>query len=119
MHFARKVNFANLLAIASEKFGADYENVRLGLAADFRIGDSHLDVLHAGYRGFGGYCFPKDLAGFIAHLTANGLGDCADLLQKDREFNERLLASQGLTLEDVSVHDHEWIAKKMKEKKSS
>ena len=119
VHFARKVNFANLLAIASEKFGADYENVRLGLAADFRIGDSHLDVLHAGYRGFGGYCFPKDLDGFIAHLTANGLGDCADLLQKDREFNERLLASQGLTLEDVSVHDHEWIAKKMKEKKSS
>lgn len=113
VHFARKVNFANLLAKTSEKFGADYENVRLGLAADFRIGDSHLDVMHGGYRGFGGYCFPKDLDGFIAHLAANGLGDCADLLRKDREFNEGLLAEQGLTLEDVSVHDHEWIRKKL------
>lgn len=119
VYFARKVNFANLLAMTSQKFGADYEHVRLGLAADFRIGDSHLDVLHGGYRGFGGYCFPKDLDGFIAHLSANGLGECADLLRKDKEFNERLLASQGLTLEDVSVHDHEWIAKKMKEKKST
>jgi len=113
VHFARKVNFANLLAKTSEKFGADYENVRLGLAADFRIGDSHLDVMHGGYRGFGGYCFPKDLDGFIAHLAANGLDDCADLLRKDREFNEGLLAEQGLTLEDVSVHDHEWIRKKL------
>ena len=113
VHFSRKINFANVLAATAEKFGADYENVRIGLAADFRIGDSHLDVLHGGYRGFGGYCFPKDLDGFIAHLSLYGLDDCADLLRKDREFNEKLLARQGLTLEDVSVHDHEWIKKKL------
>lgn len=116
VHFARKVNFANVLAITSEKFGADYENVRLGLGADFRIGDSHLDVTHGGYRGFGGFCLPKDLDGLIVHLTQHGLNDCADLLKKDREFNEKLLNKQGLTLEEVSVHDHEWIKKKLGKK---
>lgn len=116
VHFARKINFANTLAILAETHGVDYENIRLGMAADFRIGDSHLDVNHGGYRGFGGFCFPKDLDAFTAHLEAVGLKDCAGLLRKDKEFNAGLLASQGLTLEDVSVHDHEWIRKKLESK---
>lgn len=113
VHFARKINFANTMAILAASHGADYENVRLGMAADFRIGDSHLDVGHGGYRGFGGFCFPKDLDALIAHLESIGLKDCAGLLRKDREFNETLLASQGLTLEDVSIHDHEWVKRKL------
>lgn len=113
VYFSRKVNFANLLAILAEKMNADYENIRAGLAADYRIGDSHLDVTHGGYRGFGGYCFPKDLDAFTAHLASAGLEDSAELLRRDREFNEKLLAEQGLTLEDVSVHDHEWIKNKV------
>ncbi|MBI3631048.1 MAG: UDP-glucose/GDP-mannose dehydrogenase family protein [Candidatus Sungbacteria bacterium] len=117
VHFARKINFANILAQAAERMGGDYENVRLGMSADYRIGDSHLDVAHQGYRGFGGFCFPKDLDGFIAYLDLAGLGASADLLRKDREFNEGLLRSQGLTLEDVSVHDAEWIRKKMTQQK--
>ncbi len=118
VHFSRKINFANALAMLSEKLGADYDNVRIGMAADFRIGDSHLDVAHGGYRGFGGYCFPKDLDALIVHLDLLGLDRAADLLRKDREFNETLLASQGLTLEDVSVHDHEWIQRKIRNSKS-
>lgn len=114
VHFSRKVNFANILALFSEKLGADYENVRAGMAADFRIGDSHLDVAHGGYRGFGGFCFPKDLDAFIAHLERHNLSESAGLLKSDRDFNEKLLAMQGLTLEDVSVHDSEWIQKKLK-----
>ncbi len=115
VHFSRKINFANILALLSEKLGADYENVRIGMAADFRIGDSHLDVAHGGYKGFGGYCFPKDLDALIAHLDSVGLASAASLLRKDREFNESLLISQGLTLEDVSVHDHEWIKNKLEQ----
>lgn len=118
VHFARKVNFANLLANVSEKLGANYENIRVGLAADHRIGDSHLDVYHGGYRGFGGFCFPKDLDAFVARLDELDLKDEANFLRKDKEFNKNLLAKQGLTLEDVSVHDHEWIQKKLKTKKS-
>lgn len=113
VHFARKVNFVNLIANLSEKIKADYENVRAGLAADHRIGDSHLDVCHGGYRGFGGFCLPKDLDAFVARLDELGLKDEAGFLCKDKEFNEKLLIKQGLTLEDVSVHDHEWIKRKL------
>ena len=119
VHFARKINLANILAGLAENHHMDYENVRLGMSADYRIGDSHLDVAHGGYRGFGGFCFPKDLDALIAHLEERGLADAAALLKKDREYNERLLASQGLTLQDVSVHDHEWIKKKMSGHKPS
>lgn len=111
VHFARKINFANILASLAENLGADYENVRAGLAADFRIGDSHLDVTHGGYRGFGGYCLPKDLDAFIACLDSVGLVDAVDLLRQDRTFNEKLLGNQNLTVKDVSMHDQEWIAK--------
>lgn len=104
IHFARKVNFANLLSMLCEKLGVDYENVRKGMAADFRIGDSHLDVNHGGYRGFGGYCFPKDLDALISFLEVLGLRECVEFLMSDRDFNIKLLASQGLSIEDVSGH---------------
>lgn len=119
VHFARKVVFANLLSALAEAMGADYENVRIGMAADFRIGDSHLDVNHNYYRGFGGYCFPKDLDAFIAHLERAGLKDAATLLKGDREFNRKLLLLQGLTPEDVSVHDAEWIKRRMEQQNKS
>lgn len=102
--FIRKVNFANALAALCGKLGIDYENVRHGLSADFRIGDSHLDVNHGGYRGWGGYCFPKDLDAFIEAMESAGVQEGADLLASDREFNAKLLASQGLTIADVSQH---------------
>ncbi len=113
VHFARKINFANSLALLADSHGVNYENIRAGLAADFRIGDSHLDVNHGGYRGFGGYCFPKDLHALLSHFEQRGLKECADLLRNDWEFNEELLLKQGLTVEDVSVHDHEWIKRKL------
>ncbi len=105
VHFYRKVNFANAVARLTEKMGVDYENVRRGMAADHRIGDSHIDVAYGGYRGVGGFCFPKDMDAFIAHLEDQGLPECAQLLRQDRKFNEAVLAEQGLTLADVSTHD--------------
>ena len=104
VYFSQKVNWANALAKVAEKVGADYENVRKGMSADFRIGDSHLDVYHGGYRGFGGYCFPKDTAAFMTFAKQNGLHDVHALLSAVWKFNEDLLASQGLTVDDVSKH---------------
>jgi len=116
VYFVRKVNWANALAKAAEQFGANYENIRKGMSADHRIGDSHLDVNHGGYRGWGGYCFPKDLDGFIQFAKSNTLHDISTLLEADRRFNEELLRAQGLSLEEVSHHDH-IIEHQMKEKK--
>lgn len=113
VYFARKVAFANTIFSLAEHHGADYENIRLGVSADYRIGDSHLDIHHGGYRGFGGYCLVKDLDAYIAALESAGLGNEAVLLRADRAFNTELLASQGLSPEDVSVHDREWIRHKL------
>ena len=117
VYFSRKIAFANALAMLAENHGVNYDNIRVGMAADYRIGDSHLDVTHGGYRGFGGFCFPKDLNALIIHMEQRGLHDGAQLLREDWEFNKKLLASQGLTIEDVSVHDKEWIEKKLKAQK--
>lgn len=110
----RKVTFANAIFDLASHHAADYEHIRAGLAADTRIGPSHLDVRHHGYRGYGGYCFVKDTDGLIAHLRHEKLDNVAALFGADRAFNKGLLASQGLTPEDVSVHDQEWIKKRIK-----
>ena len=110
----RKVTFANAIFDLSSHHAADYEHIRAGIAADSRIGPSHLDAHHHGYRGYGGYCFVKDTDGLIAHLRGEGLDAVAALFEADRAFNETVLASQGLTPEDVSVHDEEWVQKKLK-----
>lgn len=107
VYFAQKVNWANALSKTCGKLGVDYENVRQGMSADHRIGDSHLDVNHGGYRGFGGYCFPKDLSAFMMFAKDSGLKDVHDLLLAAWSFNEKLLAEQGLTYDDVSRHINE------------
>jgi nucleotide sugar dehydrogenase len=64
-----KVLYANLVYELAEATGADYEIIRAAVAADPRIGPSHLQVLHdSGHkgakkgRGAGGVCFIKDIA---------------------------------------------------------
>ena len=118
VYFSRKITFANALAMLAENHGVEYDNIRLGMAADYRIGDSHLDVTHGGYRGFGGYCFPKDLNALMVHMEQRGVHEGAELLREDWDFNKKLLESQGLTVEDVSVHDKEWVMKKLEQNKN-
>lgn len=101
---SRKVTFANALFELAASHGADYEHIRKGMASDPRIGPSHLDVFHGGYRGYGGYCFIKDTDALVAHARELGLDHVADLIGADVAFNTKVLASQGLTSEDVAVH---------------
>ena len=61
---ATKVIFANEIFDLCEKLGVDYTSVKNMVAADPRIGPSHLTI--GDDRGFGGKCFPKDLVSFIA-----------------------------------------------------
>jgi UDPglucose 6-dehydrogenase len=57
---AMKISFINAVANVCEAVGADIEDVCKGIGSDSRIGTR---FLHAGI-GYGGSCFPKDVAAF-------------------------------------------------------
>ncbi|OGZ53271.1 MAG: hypothetical protein A3B25_00150 [Candidatus Ryanbacteria bacterium RIFCSPLOWO2_01_FULL_48_26] len=86
--FAVKVVFANQMYDLCQTLGIDYETVRDGVAADRRIGRSHLDVLHGGYRGYGGKCLPKDTRALIDFAESLGLD--LKLLKMVEELNREL-----------------------------
>jgi len=62
---ATKITFINEMADLCEKVGANVQDVARGMGLDRRIGSK---FLHAG-PGFGGSCFPKDIAALVATGT--------------------------------------------------
>ena len=58
---AVKISFIKEIATLCERVGADVQMVSKGMGLDHRIGSK---FLHAG-PGFGGSCFPKDLAALV------------------------------------------------------
>jgi UDPglucose 6-dehydrogenase len=79
---AMKVSYINAVARLCEKAGADVGVVAQGMGLDPRIGPYHLD---AGI-GYGGFCFPKDLAAFITQ--ADELGVDLSFLDHVRRIND-------------------------------
>lgn len=66
-----KVSFANEIYQICEGLNVDYDKVVEYATYDERLGNSHWNVPgHDGDFGFGGHCFPKDLAALI-HLAEN------------------------------------------------
>jgi len=65
---AMKISFIIMVANVSERVGADIEEVRKGIGSDKRIGQK---FLRAGI-GYGGSCFPKDVAAFQSVARACG-----------------------------------------------
>jgi UDPglucose 6-dehydrogenase len=66
---ATKISYINIIARICDKVNADVAKVAEGMGLDKRIGK---DFLSAGI-GFGGSCFPKDLAAFIAISEKMGI----------------------------------------------
>ncbi|MDQ2967666.1 MAG: UDP-glucose/GDP-mannose dehydrogenase family protein [Actinomycetota bacterium] len=66
---ATKISFINEIAQLCEEAGVDVNVVAEGIGMDFRIGHR---FLHAGL-GFGGSCFPKDVAALIRLADRAGL----------------------------------------------
>ena len=79
---ATKISFINALSLICESARADVEQVALGMGLDRRIGKN---FLNAGI-GFGGFCFPKDLAAFIR--ISEKLGYDFELLKAVERINE-------------------------------
>lgn len=87
-YYAFKVIFGNSIYDLCQSMGIDYDLVREGLVADKRIVDSHFDVGHGGYRGYGGKCLPKDVR-TIAHL-AHEKGMDFSFIEEIIAINEKL-----------------------------
>lgn len=78
---ALKISYINAVSEICEVSGADVEKVAEGIGMDKRIGRS---FLNAGL-GYGGSCFPKDIAAFIA--IADQLGTPFTLLKEVQKIN--------------------------------
>jgi UDPglucose 6-dehydrogenase len=79
---ALKISYINAISTICEASGADVEKVANGIGADKRIGRS---FLNAGL-GYGGSCFPKDVAAFLA--IGEQLGAPFPLLKEVERINK-------------------------------
>jgi UDPglucose 6-dehydrogenase len=71
---AVKVSFFNELEEFCRKKNISYEMVKAGIAIDSRIGTSHTAVPGPdGKRGYGGTCFPKDIASLYHQMSEEGM----------------------------------------------
>lgn len=78
---ALKISYINAVSAICEASGADVEKVADGIGMDRRIGR---DFLNAGI-GYGGSCFPKDIAAFVT--ICEQLGVPFDLLKEVQRIN--------------------------------
>src|SRR5258707_795881 len=79
---ALKISYINAVGNLCESVGAGIEEVSKGLGSDSRIGS---DFLRAGI-GYGGSCFPKDVAAFRS--VAREFGYDFPLLDEVHRINE-------------------------------
>ena len=95
-----KVVYANILHDLARCLGCDYARVRDMVAADTRIGPSHLQIADDGGRGAGGHCFIKDFEAFIG-LYEESANDSTGLvaLEAWRDKNIQLLRDSGKNLD--------------------
>jgi UDPglucose 6-dehydrogenase len=78
---ALKISYINAVSAICEASGADVEKVADGIGMDHRIGR---DFLNVGI-GYGGSCFPKDIAAFIT--IAERIGVPFNLLKEVQRIN--------------------------------
>lgn len=86
---ATKVTFANQMYQICLDNNIDYDKVCEYALHDTRIGKSHFAVPGPdGDLGYGGHCFPKDLAAMIAFGATNN-GD-TEFLKSVQDFNDKV-----------------------------
>ncbi len=94
-YLATRVIFANQMYDLCRKLkGVDYEVVKKCLAQDKRIGDSHFEIFHEGYRGYAGGCFPKDVRALLQ--LARKMRVDLSLLKTAEKVNNKLIKKNKL-----------------------
>lgn len=98
--FYFKVIFINMLYDLVKKNNCQWENIQDAMAADPRIGRTHLNPIHQGGRGAGGHCFIKDFAAF-SNYYKEYIGDEAGLkvLESLKNKNVDLLVGSNKDLD--------------------
>ncbi len=89
-----RVVFANQMYDLCQAIGIDYDKVKECAGADARIGLSHMDVFHGGYRGYGGKCLPKDTRSLIQFADSRGVD--LKLHKTAEEINNKLVKEQWI-----------------------
>jgi len=92
--FSVKVSFANQMYDLAQALGVDYDRMVEAAAADKRIGRTHLNIFHKGYRGYGGKCLPKDIRALIQLADSKGVD--LKLHKAAEEINNELMRKQGI-----------------------
>ncbi len=92
--FSVKVSFANQMYDLCQALGIDYDRMVEAAAADKRIGRTHLNIFHKGYRGYGGKCLPKDIKALIQLADVKGVN--LKMHKVAEEINNELMKQQGI-----------------------
>ncbi|SRR6056297_1460978 len=95
-----KVIFMNLFYDLVKEKGCDWETIKKAMTADKRIGDSHMEPVHASGRGAGGNCFIKDfaaLADFYKKIIEDEAG--AEVWEALEKKNQELLKKSNKDLD--------------------
>jgi len=102
---AARISFMNEMTILCDAYGADVEDIRKGIGTDSRIGPA---FLRAGC-GYGGSCFPKDVAALEHISRAVGYQNLfVDVIQQVNEnqkkrFVEKIAGKLGRPLQGATI----------------
>jgi UDPglucose 6-dehydrogenase len=77
----------------------DFKTITSAMAADPRIGGTHLSVSHQGGRGAGGHCFIKDFEAFIEMFEENNLNSQKGTCEAIRNINLKYLKESNKDLD--------------------
>lgn len=102
---AARISFMNEMTILCEHYGADIEDIRKGIGTDSRIGPA---FLRAGC-GYGGSCFPKDVAA-MEHISKaagydNLFVNAIQTVNKNQKkrFAEKIMQKLGRPIEGATI----------------
>src|SRR6201986_269883 len=102
---AARISFMNEMTILCENYGADIEDLRKGIGSDNRIGPA---FLRAGC-GYGGSCFPKDVAAMEHISRAAGhesmFVHAIQTVNKNQKkrFVDKIIAKLGRPIEGATI----------------